>query len=260
MRHWITGMIGASALAASSLAMASEVIVETRPVASWTPAAAARPVASASDRWLELQEQMDTMQRDLNAFRGWVEETQHQLEQLTATQQQLYDSLDSRITEMSQQVSQLLASPMPLSDNGGVDQVAPEDNTWLPLSEKALYEQAYDALHARKYTEALDAFQAYLTQYPDGEHRPNAHYWLGEIYLIGGDSEAADTAFSTVVSDFPSHQKASDSLLKRGYVAYARQEWTQAEAYFNDVRVRFPGSPAARIAEARLIQLKQDVQ
>ena len=67
--------------------------------------------------------------------------------------------------------------------------------------------------------------------------------------------DKAATAFSNVVSQFPGNPKVSDALLKLGIVESEKGNSVAARKYFMDVKSRYPGSAAARIAEARLKQL-----
>lgn len=245
-------LLGAVALSCSVTAVAAEATVETRSVATWQRGGQATRPTSKLDQLLELQLQLEAVQREVQELRGMIENNQFHLGRLDESQGDLYADLERRITEFSAKMAQPIAVNAESSNN--VSQAA---DPW-PESEKAHYQKAYDALHAKDYTQALTLFQGYLTKYPTGQYKPNVNYWLGEIFLIGGDSAQADLAFEEVVRDFPEHQKASDALLKRGYVAYAQEQWMQANAYFNDVKVRYPGTSAARLAEARLIEMKQE--
>jgi tol-pal system protein YbgF len=128
------------------------------------------------------------------------------------------------------------------------------------ITEKTAYEAAYDLVRAKRYSEATVAFQNYLTQFKDGEHAAKAHYWMGEIYMVQwqqdpknkGLLDKAAQAFSNIASQFPGNPKVSDALLKLGIIESEKGNLAAARKYFTDVKNRYPGSAAARIAETRL--------
>jgi tol-pal system protein YbgF len=131
------------------------------------------------------------------------------------------------------------------------------------LTEKAVYEAAYDLVRTKRYSEATLAFQNYLQEFKKGEHAANAHYWMGEVYMVEWQKDPTDKAlldkaahaFSNITSQFPTNPKVPDALLKLGIVETEKGNISSARKYFVDVKNRYPGSAAARIAETRLKQL-----
>src|SRR4029079_6516540 len=97
------------------------------------------------------------------------------------------------------------------------------------LEEKA-YQNAYHLIQNKDYDKAMISLKSLVKSFPQGKYVPNAQYWLGEIYLSKGDLELAATAFDTVYHQYPQHPKAADSLLKLGYVEYAKGEWKRSQA------------------------------
>ena len=225
-----------------------DVIIESRSIASWPRSPEERPSVSG-DRWLQIQAQMESMQKEIQLLRGLAEENRYQIEQLDHQQQAMYTQPEPK-----------LASDVVVFSVEAPPETMPEEVSF-PSQPDELYQLAHQQMQSKDYSGAMATFQQYLIAFADtGEYLPNVHYWLGEIHLLSGNIDAADTEFETVVHQYPEHQKASDALLKRGYVQYTKEQWTLARAYFNDVKARFPGTAAARLAEARLIQMKQNSQ
>lgn len=265
----------------AAVAVDNEVIVESRPVGSaWSRTSA--PTSPPGEPWLALRTQLESAQREVQVLQGVVEDLQHQMNQLRVQQQSLYQDLDARLNTLSakkekdreklpqqqareKDTTQEVAHHSPRTAAAATPKNTSPTPTKAPvkaaptaLDEKGTYDYAYDLLQHREYLAALEQFKALLSQYPGGQFTPNAHYWMGEIYLLGGDMAAADKSFATVVEKYPAHTKAADALLKRGNIQYADGHWMEARACFNDVKARFPDTAAARLAEARLIQMKQD--
>ena len=83
----------------------------------------------------------------------------------------------------------------------------------------------------------------------------NAQYWLGESYYVTRDFQNAAAAFQTLLDRWPDSRKAPDALLKLGYTQAELKHIAQARATLTSVSTRFPGSDAANLAAARLLQL-----
>lgn len=255
--------------------------------------------APAEDRAALLSlKQLETLKQEIGELRGLVETQEHEIQQLKKSQQDFYSDLDKRITQsqsMNKGVTNSKTAPVPATKKSGITIVPTGKSAAVPkeeaaeeailgpmvsdfsesaspnqkksnidqTTEKATYEAAYELVKTKRYSEATAAFQNYLTRFKTGEHAANAHYWMGEIYMVEWQKDAknkalldkAATAFSNVVSQFPGNPKVSDALLKLGIVESEKGNSVAARKYFMDVKSRYPGSAAARIAEARLKQL-----
>lgn len=131
------------------------------------------------------------------------------------------------------------------------------------LAEKSMYENAYNLVLNKRYSEAVPALQAFLAQYPQGQYAPNGHYWLGEVYSVQGrtnkNSELLNKAsveFMAITTQFPNHQKAMDALLKLGLLENDKGNTEAARQYLTHVKERYPGTSVARIASTHLQRLK----
>lgn len=130
-------------------------------------------------------------------------------------------------------------------------------------SEVLLYQGAYNQVKTKRYDEALQSFQEYVNQFPKGEHVANAHYWMGEVYMVQWQGhktnpdllENARTEFSKIASTFPTHPKSPDAVLKLGIIALEQGDFDTAKQHLTQVKSRYPGTAAARVAETKLKQM-----
>ena len=60
----------------------------------------------------------------------------------------------------------------------------------------------------------------HLEKYPTSLYTANAHYWLGEIYLLQRQDELARQSFTTIVEQYPNHPKVMDSNFKLGKIYF----------------------------------------
>lgn len=220
--------------------------------------------------------QVEALKQEVSELRGLVETQQHDIEKLRKSQQDFYLELDKRLNQL-QKTSTVSSSktktvPATLEPRSESEAKSPmvvassariEGGSIKANAEKEAYEVAYTFVRKKQYPEAIHAFQEYLDRYATGERAPNAYYWLGEIYMVQWEEDRtnqdlldkANQAFLSVTSQFPGHQKVADSLLKLGLIQSEKGEGEKARQYFTEVKDRYPGTAAARIAETRLQQL-----
>ena len=181
---------------------------------------------------LQLTQRVEALQQEVQELRGMVEDIQNRLQQSTS--------------------QNLQHTPAVAAATSTFAEAAP-----APEGEKGLYQTAYQQLQARDYQTASHTLHSLLEKYPNGENAPDAYYWLGEVALIQGKTEEAQKYFETVVSKYPAHIKVGDSLLKMGYIAYSNEDYPLSKQLLDKVMKQYPGSSAARLAEARIQKMKK---
>jgi tol-pal system protein YbgF len=99
--------------------------------------------------------------------------------------------------------------------------------------------------------------QQYIAKYPRGGYAADAHYWLGELYAVAGNSAGAIKQFHVVIKRFPDSARVVDALLKMGVIEESETNYTQAKVWFARVVNQFPNTMASRMANRSLTQLEQ---
>jgi tol-pal system protein YbgF len=186
---------------------------------------------------LSMAQRADQLQNEMSILRGRVEVLENTNETLRKQQRDLYADLDKRLA------GQAAAAPTAAQPAAGAG------------ADQAAYNQAFDILKAGKYPDAIKAFQQFLQSWPQSALADNAQYWLGESYYVTRDFQSAAAAFQTLLDRWPDSRKAPDSLLKLGYTQAELKHTAQARATLSSVSTRFPGTDAANLAAARLLQL-----
>jgi len=203
-------------------------------------------VERATQKLVQLQQQIDAARQDLRTLRGQIEEAQHELETTRQQQRDLYADLDRRLL-LLENASGVATPAVPAG--------APSQSDIVAADETTIYGDAFAALKAGRYDEAIRGFQLYLTKYPQGPRADNAAYWLGEAQYVQKDYAAALKSFQSVLEAFPDSRKAPDALLKVGYCQYELKAFRNARATFENVNAAFPGTEASRLAEQRLTKM-----
>jgi tol-pal system protein YbgF len=196
---------------------------------------------------LNLSQQIQAAQAEARVLRGQIDELQHQLQQSQTQQREMYGDVDRRLSA--------------LEGHPGAAAAAAPTAGGLPIPEgddRANYQAAFDLLKDAKYPEAINAFQQYLTSFPNGPLADNAQYWLGEAHYVSKQYSDALRDFQTVIDKYPESRKIPDALLKIGYCNYELKNWGEARSALDQVVKRFGDTTAARLATQRLAKLDSE--
>lgn len=236
-------------------------------------AAEAPPAAAASsgggsvssELFLKLQQ----MEQEILELRGRIEEQSHDIEQLKTRQKEHYLDFDRRINELKSPAAPAAASeaapapPAATASQPSAPTAANPPATAPPPSAAAAtgnveeaYKSAYQLVKERRFDEARSSFEAFVQRFPKGDYTANAYYWLGELYLLKSDWEAARRAFVKVIGDYPQHPKTPDAMYKLGVVYHKMGQNDRAKEMLQKTRTIFPDSSAARLAEIYLREIK----
>ncbi len=120
-----------------------------------------------------------------------------------------------------------------------------------------LYRIAYDRLRAGHFDDAERDLREFVRRFPRHDYADNAQYWLGETFYARKTYGEAATAFRAVVERWPSGNKAPDALLKLGYSLLMLGDKDKGRGVLSQVLDHYPHTDAARLAERRLLELKE---
>jgi TolA-binding protein len=91
---------------------------------------------------------------------------------------------------------------------GPVDMQEPE--VWGDLEQGAAFKLAFQKAEAEDYQGAAEAFEAFLKQYPDSEHRNIVLYNAANNYQQAGQAEQAIVLFEQYINEYPTDERAKD--------------------------------------------------
>lgn len=126
---------------------------------------------------------------------------------------------------------------------------APRDTVTSGTPQRVTAAQAYDRafayLQQGNYSDAETAFQDFLKNYPKHPLTGNAQYWLGETYFAQTQYSQAARIFARAFQEYPSGQKAPDSLLKLAASLEKMNKKQDACLTLTELQKRFKSGPAA---------------
>ena len=120
----------------------------------------------------------------------------------------------------------------------------------------SLYAAAFGLFKEGKYEKSREAFESFLKQYPKTEFSDNAQFWLGECYYFEKKYEKAIVEYDKVIKDFPGGNKLSYALLKQGLSFLKLGDTASAKLLLQQVTKDYPNTSQARIARAKLLEIK----
>ncbi|NVK25541.1 MAG: tol-pal system protein YbgF [Gammaproteobacteria bacterium] len=198
---------------------------------------------------VNLQQQLSELQEELSELRGETETHAHKIDQIVDRQRELYIEIERRLENIQQP---LAASPQP-------EQVADSqvDASYsASLNENDAYDQAVNLiLKERRYDDAIPEFKRFISQFPNSVFIANAHYWLGQLLFNKSEYSEARGHFDKVINDFPESNKRSDALLKQGTVLQKLGNEAAAKKLFETVIADYPDTNSAKLASSRLSSL-----
>ncbi|WP_249975646.1 tol-pal system protein YbgF [Vreelandella olivaria] len=201
---------------------------------------------------LVLFNQVQEHQREIQQLRGEIEELRHQLEQLRRQSQQQYLDIEDRL--MSSGPSQIEQSTPQVEPEAAEQVVNAPSSRNVSEDAQADYQAAFAHVQARRFGDAIEAFEAFVADHPDSSLTANGHYWLGELYAAEGELNAADEAFSRVIEQYSNSSKVPDALYKLGLVKARLGEAERSRELLEQVRDDYPQSSAAGLANDFLRQ------
>lgn len=223
-----------------------------------------------------LLEQIQQMEQQMQRMQGEIEQLRHQLEQGRAAERARYLDLDARINALQQQGGEQVSDAATVNRIPGQSkQPSPEGSesasTPAPSSapstepapvaptgnDREVYRQAREHLQQGEMKLAADGFNRYLQAFPDGQFRPFAHFWLGEILRREGETgiDKAMAHFQTVVDDYPDHSQVPLALYKLASLQAEKGNLDRARVTLNRIILQFADSSEARLARSMLDQL-----
>lgn len=245
--------------------------------------AQALPASGASELFAQLQ----MLQEEVRQLQGRLEEQANQISQLEQQQKDNYLDLDGRLSALMAgglagagaagvaapggpvptgpgsvagtppvPASQApIAADAPLVPPDAAAGAPPQPAPGAPLQpagavDQGAYDVAYELLKQGRMDEALTGFQSFATSHSNSSLVPNAVYWMGEIYLVKNDQEAALAQFSRVADGYPAHPKAADAHYKLGTLYLQRNDKAQARAHLE--RAVLAGGSVAALAKRYL--------
>jgi len=215
---------------------------------------------------VEMSQRVDQLERELRELRGEVDALVQANAVLKKQQLDIAADLEQRLAAIEARERAVAEAAAQAAAPAGQGASTPVEGSAMEpgaaaadtggKSPELRYGEAFDALKAGKYPEAIAGMQEFLTLHPNHPLADNAQYWLGQTYYVTRDYERAIAAFAAVGVRPTDLAKTPDALLKKGLSEIELKRPDAARATLADLVNRFPNSDAARTARERLQSLR----
>ena len=209
---------------------------------------------------VELVRQLQQANDEIARLRGQLEVMANENQQLQKKQRDFYLDLDSRMKRLEGAP----ASGAPAATSAPADPApaaTPPPPKVATREEQAREMKAYDAasnlFRRNDFRSAIEAFRAFVKDYPDSQLAVNAGYWIGISYANLRDYRNALSAQQDILTRYPQSSKAPDAMLAIAAIQIDQGDTGSARNTLEDIIARYPGSEAAGKARTRLAALRR---
>ena len=213
---------------------------------------------------VELVRQLDELNSEIARLRGQIEVLTNENQQLQKRQRDFYLDLDSRMRRLEggSPSAGTSAPPPDTSPSASSNATTTASTPSRPSSredqqrEVKAYDAASNLFRRNDFPSAIDAFRAFVKDYPGSPLAANAGYWIGISYANMRDYKNALAAQEAVLTRYPQSAKAPDAMLAIAAIQADQGDTGSARNTLEDIIARYPLSEAAGKARARLAALR----
>ncbi len=195
----------------------------------------------------ELLQRINALEEEVQKLRGILEEQNYTIQQMKDAERDRYADIDTRLNALKAGQVNTPSGAVIVNDSSSTGM---DEDTKTYMSAKA-------KVDSKEFNAAIAEFSLYLEFFPDGKYVPQAHYWMGELYmsLPVPELDNAQRSFETVIKNFPTHAKVPDSLYKLGMLQKQKNNKVAAKQNFERILKEFPQSASANLAKTQLESL-----
>jgi tol-pal system protein YbgF len=214
---------------------------------------------------VELVRQIDELNSEIARLRGQLEVLTNENQQVQKRQRDFYLDLDSRMKRLEGGGAAAAAAGTPGATPPAPEARAAEPGPIAPRvvsrDDQAREMRAYDAasnlFRRNDFASAIEAFRAFLKDFPSSSLAANAEYWIGISYANLRDYRNAIATQEALLAKHPQSPKAPDALLAIAAIQAEQGDNGSARNTLEDIIARFPNSEAAGKARTRLSSLRR---
>lgn len=192
------------------------------------------------------KDQVNTLAATLNAYNDKITALEQGVANIETAMNQ---NLDSVATQLAGIKKHGLKRAAKAANTPAADEPPP-----LDVSCGQLFRAAYRFYMDNDYETAVAGFQKYLADCPNTPLTGAAQYWIAEAFGRLGAYDAAIQEYDTLIKKYPQNDKVADAYYGKGMALLKLGKPAEATPLFAYVLKLFPGTIAAKKAEAQLKQ------
>lgn len=191
---------------------------------------------------------LQKMEQENAELSGRVEELQFEVRRLSKKQGLFFKEVEGKVGARAGQSS----SQNQASSVASLSRQASASSLSSNTSDEDAYNNPMAALRDGRLREAKEGLLNYIRLYPKGQYAPNAHYWLGELFLKEGYFKSALQHFDEILLNHQDSHKTPDAWYKKGVTLFNSNRAKEGQEAFQKLLSTYPSSAAARLAKIYL--------
>lgn len=202
------------------------------------------------------QMRLDTLEAQLRALTGRVEELQNRVRLMAEDAGRRYAEVEFRLSEIEGGAAALLPEPIPLGGMPGPGPgPGPATGPFAPavavaVTEQNAFDAAQRALDEGRDAAAAEGFRRFLLDYPGSPLTAEAAFGLGEAELRLGQAREAARSYLAAFNAAPQGPRAARALYGVASALQALGQFPEACLTFAELPRRFPGAEPELLALA----------
>ena len=194
-----------------------------------------------SQGMLSMQNEIQLLKQEISELRGALEVANHGLATAERRQKDLYADTDARIRRL---------------ESGASPAATDEDAEAVPASADAdvykAYKAAYNLSQENKHKEAYDAFDAFITQFPESKYAPDAIYGLGYSQFALKNYQSSIASQQKLLAVYPNSAKAPNAMYSIANSQIQLGQVNSAKKVLQNLIAKYPNAAVTPNAKARL--------
>lgn len=192
---------------------------------------------------LSMQNEIVLLKQEISELRGALEVANHGLATAERRQKDLYADTDARIRR--------------LESGGSITANDEEGNTETPLARAdadvyKAYKTAYNLSQENKHKEAYEAFDAFITQFPESKYTPDAIYGLGYSQFALKNYQSSIASQQKLLAVYPNSAKAPNAMYSIANSQIQLGQVNSAKKVLQSLIAKYPNAAVTPNAKARL--------
>ena len=200
--------------------------------------------ADTDSRLADLATRLNDLEQSLTKLNGTLEVATHELDQTRRDDAALKAQVKALGDRLT--AAEQKASDAAAAAAGPPAAPEPPPQGADPKAAAAdAFAQARGLMLGGDYDAAESAFSAYVANYPDTPKTPEARYWWGKTLMVRGDDVKAASAFIGAIRGWPQTGWAPDAVVELSRALTALKKPEDACQTLAELKRRYPKAPAA---------------
>ena len=205
---------------------------------------------------LELRDQVTQLRQDNQALRRSLLDVQSQIDQTRGD----VANLRGQSEQAQRGMSDLQRSQKEWGERLKQFEPSPVSLDGMQFTavpaEQRDYDSAFATFRSGDFNAAQSALTDFVQQYPKSGYQPSALFWLGNAQYATKNYREAVSNFRRQLTLAPQHARAADALLSIANCQIELKDNRAARSTLEELSRQYPGSDADRAGKERLAHLK----